>query len=770
MMGPLPILALALATMLTEGGFRLIARTGFEPSEKFSFHIARQWARVVKEPNLVISGQASLLCDTTKSKGVWHEFFHSDPKAWRLKAGWIYKVRFSYRILAVGKRCHFYFIARSHTVPGYPYTLALYDRSFHWKAEPGEEGVKEFTFTLGPREDYTLILGVHLQGAIVVDNLEVWEKSPPDEPPHPPSLLSPFPGQTLTDVAFSLSWFSPEGIRPLRYEVQISRDEGFVNPISVEVDDIPADVISWFPKACPLKEGRWFWRVRGINAHGRPGEWSEVGKFTLTSERKRKPPEIEISPRRPLFLFLTKDDPKLILRRWATLPSEIRGFSGFRVGTRPATLPRFLREMSRIEPEIPCFLQVYGPNEIRKGRNYLVPLSMLEWAFQNFPFVKGAVLVEQYGAHERRRQYLAHLLPLAAKYGKLVIWAHKHGPNVHEFVVLLTEPEWFKPISQHGRYFVPVWKMNGPNSPLLAHSCCLGFWLSGVSGAWGVEPESWYWHEAGFGRESEFPPLCWGQMMLLGLSSGATCYIFEPPWQLWKGDRLTKVATEVIFPLLSDIVRHRLIPTKEEVLARVKFGYIASEADIPCSRDNTYGRLWAMFREVYGLDDQRRFLPHRLPYFFLPVFPNLCPKGKIPEGLKVFRDPKEVLQRMDLRKDGEGALCVKVGGLTVVTTASIQSQAEEPFEVKFEQDPVKWASGRLLTGQYLVFKEEREALFVHANAGGGRSLTFKVKARQPLLMCLESGRARLSSTPSERATFKIAVYNRASFVLKPVRR
>ena len=149
-MGALSMFALLVAATPAEEGFRLVARTGFEPSEEAAFRIAERWARIVKKPKLTISGRASLLCDTTKSKGVWHEFFHSDPGKWRLKPGWVYKVRFSYRILAVRKGCHFYLIARSHTVPGYPYTLALYDRGFHWTGEPGEEGVKEFTFTLGP--------------------------------------------------------------------------------------------------------------------------------------------------------------------------------------------------------------------------------------------------------------------------------------------------------------------------------------------------------------------------------------------------------------------------------------------------------------------------------------------------------------------------------------------------------------------------------------------------------------------------------------------
>jgi len=85
-----------------------------------------------------------------------------------------------------------------------------------------------------------------------------------------------------------------------------------------------------------------------------------------------------------------------------------------------------------------------------------------------------------------------------------------------------------------------MWKMNCGWTPLLIHSVLLRLWLTGIVDYWGVEPESWYWFEAGYKNLGEYygfkkgdhkllPKVFYGQMILLGAAFGATAYCFEPP-------------------------------------------------------------------------------------------------------------------------------------------------------------------------------------------------------------------------------------------------
>jgi len=361
------------ASVVTHGAFNLLARVDFEPDARMEFlHVDKRWARIVAEPKIVISGKGSLLCDTRRSTDLWHACLSTNPKRLHFRPGWTYKVRLRYRVLSCDEGAYFYCIARTFSVPSRLWKA--YDRGrTSWRGEPGREEEKAFTFVAGPRNDYTLIFGICKRGAIVLDDLEIREARPREVHFSAPKPLAPLDGQTLTTCAVPLSWFAPPTPeRPIRYEIQLSETTDFASPRSFSVDDNAVDVVEWFPDEPPIGAGTWFWRVRAINAFGKPGDWSKVRIFTLQRLGEPKLPSRSLSPEKPLFLFLTKDDPRVLRERWRTIPPVIRSFSGFRVGTRPATFLRFTAGMAKVSERIPCYLGVYGPNDIHKGRNYEV--------------------------------------------------------------------------------------------------------------------------------------------------------------------------------------------------------------------------------------------------------------------------------------------------------------------------------------------------------------------------------------------------------------
>jgi len=58
-------------------------------------------------------------------------------------------------------------------------------------------------------------------------------------------------------------------------------------------------------------------------------------------------------------------------------------------------------------------------------------------------------------------------------------------------------------VSANREHIVLVDKQNGDGSSqsgYLSHAIAMGYWLTDAIGNWGVNPESWYWWESGYGR------------------------------------------------------------------------------------------------------------------------------------------------------------------------------------------------------------------------------------------------------------------------------
>jgi hypothetical protein len=94
--------------------------------------------------------------------------------------------------------------------------------------------------------------------------------------PQPPTLIAPEQDATFVSTSPSLMWSSVD--LATRYDVQVASDAAFANLIYTE--NTPATQVTF---TAPVAEHEYYWRVHGVGLVG-PGEWSEVGHFTVGSD------------------------------------------------------------------------------------------------------------------------------------------------------------------------------------------------------------------------------------------------------------------------------------------------------------------------------------------------------------------------------------------------------------------------------------------------------------------------------------------------------
>jgi len=391
------------------------------------------------------------------------------------------------------------------------------------------------------------------------------------------------------------------------------------------------------------------------------------------------------------------------------------------------------------------------------------------------PSIRGIQICElnNFGFSTEEKLYVSDLLKVVADAGRYLSWREGNdGCNIWVEVGL---EKWLSDdIKRYGEYVLPQWEMNIPRNAYLCHDSVLGLWLAGWVSNWGVEPQSWYWSECGFtdlntprenhnrgyrkGDRSKFPETMWGQMMLLGLNSGATVYNFEPMEDsLFTRDlRYASAALRVVFPLLEDIVKQRLIPSKEEVMSKIKVAYVAdfesgeeSEAsDVDYYRgyaaDNVFfGRhrerghgTGTIYKATYGIEHEHEMIPDTGRYYWIPVLPKytrmefmnefervLCPNQFTGETeAKIFFD-------VFYPPIQEGNGYVVFVGDEVMAMNSLENM-DLPQEFSFKMSGLEF-SGKLDEHSYFLVKRIADGLFLHANNRDWRSTVVSIKGLPP---------------------------------------
>jgi len=576
-----------------------------------------------------------------------------------------------------------------------------------------------------------IVLDGHKDDWIEFGNLEAVRLSVAK--PAPPRLSAPANGFVLSPMALHFCWYQmPNAVA---YQLEVSRVADFSGSKSFEVrPPYLADKLPYLPGDEELlPPGKWFWRVRAINVAGQSGDWSETGTFTVKEAAGPRPPLLSVGAAHPLIVVMA--DAQRLVDQWNSLPTELKAYVVFRIEVLPTEELQKVLQVAQ-EHHVPLVFQASGPHDYYGPVSSRISLAEIEAIFSNFPVVKGVYICEQAFRvsptnNRIMMDYARRLIPLAAEYGRMVLWADGHwGRNLWIDVGL--NEKLVETMRKYRQYFIPLWKMNGALTPYSAHDAVLGLWVSRGVDNWGVQPERWYWYEAGFGKlnqqgwfkegeMADYPRAFYGQMVLLGLSGGASVYSFEPPDDVWgRAGSLSQTSQQVTFPLLSEMIRRRWIPTREQVLHKIRSVYVADTSDSPWSLD--YGTLHALYDAAYGLEHPFEMIPIRSRYFWLPILSKSTPAAildSFPDRMHAqeFSSGEEARRYLNERypnPNSGDAWVVRLDDRVIIMNSRENWDVDQAFNVPMAGRITKLA-GRVGVNSYLIIQQANDALWAHLN-------------------------------------------------------
>lgn len=448
-----------------------------------------------------------------------------------------------------------------------------------------------------------------------------------DALPAAPRLVSPTNGQRVTRSAADFLWANPNIGLVSSYEIHWQRESGKEHSKS-----IPAYFFSnarglW--TAHWLEPGEYTWKVRALNASGSAGPWSETMHFTVQPETGNRAPDIRPSAQKPIFLVdMEAGDPA---PKWKLLPADVQSHLLIRINGSIDYVQHALEEAQR--DRIPIALQMNGPHNIVGGHWRRKPLARVaEWAHR-YSELKAFYICEQQvqGGIEnpKVKSYLEHLIALGSETGRPVFWADANW-GMNAWLNVVANEDFTRFAREHRGYLYPLWKMNGGFVPYLAPAGLLGLWLKGTVAGWGVQPETFYWTEAGFrtlgvqrdykeGLRQDAPPVLFQELALLGASAGAEVYSFEPGTDIFDANsgRNVKMILVPLVRMLTDSV----IPDSSNVKDAVVKEHVLDPTDLIFRRHYT-APLRKLFSRTLGIAYPYEMVPESGSCYWIPFVPS----------------------------------------------------------------------------------------------------------------------------------------------------
>ncbi len=421
----------------------------------------------------------------------------------------------------------------------------------------------------------------------------------------------------------------------------------------------------------------------------------------------------KISPEKPLFVFQTSprfgDGPdgeptkagrareasrhgKEAVRVWReTVPEDIKPYVQLQMATpenydHQQRYETFRRIFSELEEEgIPANIQfgdphykaTFDPDYVEKlleEFSCIESLTISEMRFEHYDTFN----VQRYAMSPEAR-YMMDVLTMAARHGKHLMVVLQDMKWMHIGADYLNQPL-VDTILEYGEYCVPVNECIGPRF-LARHTSTQGWWLGGMTGNWGVNPQAWWFENSRMIQPGLFgqvepdntrvmPPDLYRAMILLGAQAGATVYPFEPFWDLFDYDN-SVCWRDHIYPTLMEVVERGLIPSRAQVLAKTKVAYQYKEAKtIMEFHENLRDVDWIgdeglLARAAYGLWEKylvHELIPDRCKNYFIPLFPPKTPPKALESFAHVIRPGEcdsvegyeKLLDRYYPASDGEG--------------------------------------------------------------------------------------------------------------------
>ena len=500
-----------------------------------------------------------------------------------------------------------------------------------------------------PNERVTFHLRVANDMSATIQSLRLAPKAFPA-----PALSSPSNDLTITNIAAFFRWKGVPGA--LDYELQLARDGDFAGAKT----HVIRSEIEWpifIPEDAELPEaGDWAWRVRAVEPE-LPGEWSEPRRLRVTTDLPIRPPIVAITPQNPLLTieaFGVEDFTSF----GDTIPADIRENTAIKIDQKFG-----LVEMVKplVEADQKVFIRSQSPIPVTAW----VPLADLEELFQKYPQVIGAMAGESLSFWYRGgigELYTTRLLKLCGKYGRIYYEADGTYPKDDKWERVYEKKGDL--LREYSGNLVFAQKNNILHRQFVSQSSVLGLYLAGAIanlGAW--EDGGWYWQQVGFralgdirgqrgGDTREMPKNFWNLTFLMGLSQGAAIFSLDgqtgtvpvpegfrieeselpanaSPSGYWtRRGELTPVFHRYIAPFFRAVLHHQLVPTKGQVMDRIRVGVFNDISNPQPDPDPFYDDYWALFAGTYGYRDigvhpgeLMEFFPDSGRYYYIPIFP-----------------------------------------------------------------------------------------------------------------------------------------------------
>jgi len=372
----------------------------------------------------------------------------------------------------------------------------------------------------------------------------------------------------------------------------------------------------------------------------------------------KTPLKHSISPQKPLLILMRDPGPdyeneaKKLVRLYDELDDVIRPSVAVQVeGTlgsdwiSPETSLKLAEEAG-----IPIVLQIQGDNG---DRHDTMPLERMRTFLDMYECIVGLQMVEcsqrtfvdytsgpEYSMG-RNARYARDVIRLAGEYGAFVSWQLMRE-NYAAIGCSGDNEALYDTIVEYSDYVVPQHEMNCEFAKIIDHMGAMGLWLAGATAQWGVEAQSWYWHDAGYNQPGTYfpgtldmPGGLYAIMFLLGASAGASAYSIEPPQDIWVGEKSANFH-EWLAPTFKRLIVERLIPTRDEVLDTMPLAYRLPLCRRPgdfakilddLDYDHSDGRLIRAMDGVYEPSRDSEMIPNNPRYGWIPALPTKTPQS-----------------------------------------------------------------------------------------------------------------------------------------------
>ncbi len=547
----------------------------------------------------------------------------------------------------------------------------------------------------------------------------------------------PEEGQKITDVSLSFLWLNYEKYGT--FYLECSKDSKFKSGVYRKKIWATGQKRFVFIPWELLAPGKWYWRIGEKKNNG--VVYSEMHNFFIEDKLTPKPLVRNFSPENPSIefvgLYISKSKFKKL---YFNIPSQIRPYCIFSLGLSTKYNIKKTKEILHWAEElgVPIRIQIDSPDW---------PIAVIEKLFQEHENLIGIQICERaiLSGNEKEwpkvKQHISRLIKLCAKYGRTLKWDDENMCGHPVWLRVGSDIQFCKTIKKFKDYLIPTWELETPVLANMAHNCILGIWLSDMVTAWGIEPQDWYWHVAKYSKNvKDMPISMFGQIAILGMSSGATVYSLESVTPLFnrEGD-LEYLMKKVYAPLFKIMIEEKLIPTKEEVRKKIKIVYHADfSSDKEIKKSNLVEKAKMIYHGVFNNSWPYQVVPGTGKYYWLPIFPRYTPKkvlnsysavikpNQFKDGLKA----KKFFDQYYTKYHYKGtAWIVKCGKGIYVSHTKDKEDIEQNFEVSLK-DKIK-IEGVLPIHSYLVIIPKSSGnVRIHTNGLPEKNIFLRIIARK----------------------------------------